>query len=139
MKNNQNKIGFYILLIISIILVVSIMLKLSFVIIYKNAQFNNVISLLFENVDPQEFKYCFHPYSLFVLGIYLIILAKYYYNKLKPKATAKWRNIEQGSNEFQTEEEKQEFLEKCTDEVINFTEEEIKAVLSFIEGVKDVK
>ena len=91
--------------------------------------------------------YCFTIYrtivnkkeitNVVVMGIvFLIVLAllisNYYVNKLRPKASPKWREIEHGSNEFQTKEEREEFIENCTDEQIALSEEDIERILLFI-------
>jgi len=91
--------------------------------------------------------YCFTIYrtivnkkeitNVVVMGIvFLIVLAllisNYYANKLRPKASPKWREIEHGSNEFQTKEEREEFIENCTDEQIALSEKDIERILLFI-------
>lgn len=70
--------------------------------------------------------------GIVVLIVITFLISNYYVRKLLPKSSLKWREIEHGSNEFQTKEEKQEFLKNCTDEKIDLLNDEIQKILLFI-------
>lgn len=128
----KNKKGLKISYILIALLLIYLTLRTSYVIIYDKVSLNEFFSIFPIRLLPIPFILCFHPYSLIWVGIYIIIYAWYVSYKNKPKADTKWKEIEHGSNEFQTKEEKKEFIKNCTDEIEKFTEDEIKNILMFL-------
>lgn len=127
-KEKADRINFFIRLIV----LAYITLRTSYAIVYDNALDGNFLFLSLRRLWPFPFKLCFSPYSLIWVGIYIILYAWYVAYKNRPKASAKWKGIEHGSNEFQTREERKDFLEKCTDQIESFTNDEIDNILMFL-------
>lgn len=125
-----------IILFIKIVFFAYITLRTSYAIVYDNALEKGFLLLSLKRLWPLPFKLCFSPYSLIWIGIYIILYAWYVVYKNKPKADAKWKDIEHGSNEFQNKEERKDFLEKCTDKIYDFTDDEINNILNFLGEVK---
>lgn len=133
MKKKKNKLGY----IISFIFTLYLVLRTSYMILFDNVTIDNYLSKFFVRLFPIPWKFCFHPYSLFWFGIYIIAIIYINYYDSRPKASPKWKEIEHGSNDFQTKEEIDDFLEKCTDKIIDFTADDINGVELFLKGVKE--
>lgn len=129
-RRKSNKLILFLLIFFTLYL----MLRTSYIIIYDECTLSNFATLLLKRLWPLPFAFCFHPYSLLWLGIFVIALVRYEFYLRRPKAAEKWREIEHGSNEFQDADEKEDFIENCTDKLIDFTEEDILRVLNFIKG-----
>lgn len=131
-KGKKNNI----LVIIVLLITIYLMLRTSYCIIYDNANIYSFFSIFLKRLYFIPWKICFHPISLFWLGIYILIIVWHNYYKLRPKPDWQWHDKEHGSNAFQTKETTEEFLEKCTDNIIPFTKDDIEQVLIFLGETK---
>lgn len=123
--NKTTKMILRVFFVISIYLV----LRTSYILEYDKPTYLNFLQLLLIRLIPIPFKLCFHIYSLIWIALWLLLYAYAMYEAVKPKAQLKWQDIEQGSNEFQNNAERKEFIAKCTDDIIKMYDDDINNIL----------
>ena len=128
--NKTTKMILRVFFVISVYLV----LRTSYILEYDNPTYLNFLRLLLIRLIPIPFKLCFHIYSLIWIALWLLLYAYAMYESVKPKSQLKWQDIEQGSNEFQNNAERKEFIAKCSDDIIKMSDDDINNILFNIKG-----
>lgn len=115
-KNNKFLIFIRILM---IFISIYLMLRISYAVNYDNLNYSNFTDVLYKRIiNPFPFVLTYNHYSLSVLFFWLLISAFKLKENATPKADNQWKGIEQGSNNFYTKKEIEDFLEKKTDPIV---------------------